>query len=453
MATDKDRGTDARQTGASAQPQPRVVFVPSGRGGLRGEIVQPPEEIVFEEEAPIAPSRKRQLQDQARTVLAKAAKGQHFKDDYLERVEQQLTKLGDEESSALAGAIRDLRASQTNKDAARMTADANRGLDGSKTAGKPEVPMAAGEEFSTTEEEWDSLVDDLAYEGALAKARGVADRFARGERVGVPEAQRTAMSVLEQAGQRARAGKEAEGVMEQVILLQGAVYSQFEKEAANVVGAEEKGVRAGEGYLEHLATTGFSMERQHELLGGEPRGGVELGLKLGDFRASRLEEEIRGVLDRAKRGEQFGTAYIDWLRITALVTERQYALIGRKTVDWVDLVQSLNTVSTLPLEQEARDVLARSGEGRRFNPGYVDFLRQRLIKDAGNGSPQGRELAQALEKVQRSWIVAEIRDVLARAKDGKSFEWGYLTYLKQRVLESETRESRDLADALDRLIG
>ena len=242
--------------------------------------------------------------------------------------------------------------------------------------------------------------------------------------------------------------------MEQFISLQGVVYSQFEKEAGNVVGAEEKGVRAGEGYLEHLATTGFSMERQNALLGGEPRGGIELGLKLGDFRASRLEEEVRGVLDRAKRGEQFGKAYIDWLRISRTGEERQYALMGRETMgNWLELVESLNTVPTLPLEQEARDVLARSGEGQRFNPRYVDYLGQRLIEDAGNGSPQGRELAQALKKVQRSWIVAEIRDVLARSKNGKSFEWGYLTYLKQRVLESETRESRDLADALDHLIG
>ena len=92
-ATEKVRATENRLRGEGSKKRPYPMLVPGTRGGFEAVIVHPPDEITFEEESPIKRSqefRSQEVRRQAESALSKTAKGQHFKDDYLNKLQQEL---------------------------------------------------------------------------------------------------------------------------------------------------------------------------------------------------------------------------------------------------------------------------------------------------------------------------------------------------------------------------
>jgi len=437
-STESARGTRDRGKEAGS----RVDLVRLQKGGPKALVKVPREELVLDEVA-IAPSRNWQTQEQAETVLAKAAKGQHFKDDYLQRLQRELRKTGDQKNSDLANGVGALRASQAGKDAARLIAPVNRGTEVSSeaAAGKAADPDEDFGDFSLDEAGWDAFLADLGYEGKEAQARGVADRFAHGGKVTLREARRSA-GLLTDMRRRALQGKEDAALPEFIKFLIDFQGSQIRKDVGAVKDAERTGRRAREGYRDYLQQTALGWERQSQLLGNEADVGVGLALELGEIKRARVQEKIKVVLSRGKTGEAFGEAYLRYLAESELGMARQDELLGQGSAEGaLEVASELSKIRRLSFETEAADVLARSQSGERFDDSYIDYLRRRLMEDeAGRSGSDRSRLAQALGALQRSWLVAEATDVLARARNGERFSDTELDYLQRRLLDLESQK-------------
>src|SRR6185369_9301041 len=137
-----------------------------------------------------------------------------------------------------------------------------------------------------------------------------------------------------------------------------------------------------------------------------------------------------------------GEAYLRYLAESELGMARQDELLGQGSAEGaLEVASELSKIRRLSFETEAADVLARSQSGERFDDSYIDYLRRRLMEDeAGRSGSDRSRLAQALGALQRSWLVAEATDVLARARNGERFSDTELDYLQRRLLDLESQK-------------
>ncbi len=472
-ATKKERATEDRGKDVAAKMRPYVLLRPGTRGGFEAVIIDRPPEITFEEEEAIKPSqqfREQGVRQQAESVLKNAAKGQHFKDDYLDKLEQQLRKSGS--AKDLSGAVGQLRTSQRAKDEARLTASANRGLEASTKDKQPAPPGAVsptGIPAAEPEKPPEIVFPDpnpyLAGIGVVLRqweARGLTNRFAQGEQITSREARRASERLLAAEKQAAIYGKGSED-LGQVIDLGEITDSQLKKAVEEVQASERKGGRAGGKQLTYLARGALGMERQYQLL-GQASSGTDLASRLGDVKRSHIETDINAVLEKAKKKERSGGAYIDHLQEDLLASERQLQLLGQKSEssdNALELATALGKAPRLPLADETKQVIDGLRRGQDLDDEYVDFLRQRLVTNAERrGNVEARQLAAELREAQASRLEVEVRKTLSDAKGGKRFAEFYLTYLQQRMAEAvadETSQDKKaqwatLSKALDDLI-
>ena len=93
--------------------------------------------------------------------------------------------------------------------------------------------------------------------------------------------------------------------------------------------------------------------------------------------------------------------------------------------------------------EEAGDVIARAKSGERFNEDYVELLEQYLEAKASDQG--GKELANTLREVQRSWLAADIKSVSDRTLKGERVPEFLIDYLRGRAikmgLEDKSTES------------
>jgi hypothetical protein len=115
----------------------------------------------------------------------------------------------------------------------------------------------------------------------------------------------------------------------------------------------------------------------------------------------------------------------------------------------------------VPLSEEARDVITVLARGQDVDDEYVEFLRRRLLEDAERRrNSETRELGEQLRDAQAARLEAEVRKTLDAAKSGKRFPEFYLTYLQQRIAETDAEDKdperkgrwKTLARALDDVI-
>ena len=462
-ATDKTRATENRLNGDGSTKRPYVLLVPGTGRGFQALIVQPPEQIVFEEERPITPSKEFRGQDvrrQAESVLSKAAKGQHFKDDYLDKLQKQLGKAGGTDTK-LAGAVGELRTSQRARDEARKTAAANRLADGGASNLRGRAPTDPGITGGTLPPEPKKPppddVEDLRpkVNAFLAgvhlvrrqfEARGLKNRYDKGERVSAQDAQRAATRLLEAGKQGGLYGVER-GEFEQVMELGEIQLSQLRKAVGAVERGREGGARTDRKLLAYLGQKAVSAERQYQLLGVESVGtGAGLALRLADIVRAENENDARDVLDSAKRKGPSGPAYVAYLQQNLVGTGRQQQLLGdaASSDKALALAASLGTVPRVPLNQEARQVIDGLTSGQAFDDDYVEFLRRRLLEDAEQrGNAPARALAEALRDAEALRLESEVTTTLADAKSGKSFPDFYLSYLQKRLDDASEEEKSD----------
>ena len=461
-ATENERATQKatqnRATGEGSKKRRYVLLVPGSRGGFEGVIVEPPDEITFGEESAITPSqefRSREVRQQAESVLSKTAKGQHFKDDYLNKLQQQLRKSGDSNSKDLAGAVGQLRASQRAKDEARLTAPANRRLDvptkGVQQSPQPDsptgIPFRAPEPEKPPEEEFPGANLNAIFAGIglvrrQAEARGLTNRFAKGEQISAKEARRVAGRLSEAERQGGMHGLE-QWQSGQTIQLGEIQFSHLQKAIEDIEVSETKGARAGRKQLTYLGQSALGMERQYQLVGAAAMaGGRDLAFQLADIARTHLENDIKDVFDKAKGKELSGPAYILYLQLNLAAAQRQDELLGKGSPDRTrELALSLGTLPRLALSHEARQVIGGLAKGQNLDDDYVEFLRRRLVEESERrGSPQTRELAEELRDMQASRLESEVLKTLDDAKSGKRFPELYLNYLQQRIGETDAED-------------
>jgi hypothetical protein len=276
--TEQERGTQVRIKGGNARP--RVEFVPIRELGLYVLAKVPPRQEIRADEIAItasSKSRNLQLREQAETVIEKAAKGQHFKDDYIEKLQQRLLSKKDEGSRALAAALGEVRASQVTKDAERM----------------------------------------------LARAKG-------GQDVSDQSIQKLQQRTLAVARQKELSSQEFPG-LNLVAALGEVRSSRAQSEAENVIAQAGKGQRFTDGYINSLQQRLLGIARQQALLGQESQG-MELGLALGEIRRSMLVSEAKDVLAGADKGQRFTDRYVSDLQRGLLGMGRQDELLGEESV-------------------------------------------------------------------------------------------------------------------------
>ena len=295
-----------------------------------------------------------------------------------------------------------------------------------------------------------------------AEARGLTNRFAKGEQISAEEARRAAGHLSEAARQGGMLGLE-QGESGQIIQLGEIPLAHLRKAIEDIEVSETKGGRAGKKQLMYLGQSALGMERQYQLIGAATlAGGLDLAFRLADIARTHVENDIKDVLDKAKRKERSGPAYILYLQFNLAGAERQDELLGKGSPDRTrEVVMSLGNVPLLALNQEARQVIDGLAKGQNLDDDYVEFLRRELVDDAERrGNPQARELAEELREMQASRLESEVLKALDDAKSGKRFPEFYLTYLQQRIGETDAedkdreRKSRwkKLARALDDLI-
>jgi hypothetical protein len=216
------------------------------------------------------------------------------------------------------------------------------------------------------------------------------------------------------------------------------------KEAKRALAQAEKGKSFSDGYLKTLQQRLLTVERREALSGRESEG-RQLATALGETRRSKVVTEALDVLARPKETRRFSDAYLTRLQQRLLGIERQDELL-RGESEGRRLAEQLGEVRRSKLVTEAADVLSRAKEGRRYSTAYLTKLQQRLLsmehQDESRGVESGgRRLANALGDVRRSKLIAEAKDVLVRAKQGRRFSEVYLTRLQQLLVAMERQNA------------
>ena len=151
------------------------------------------------------------------------------------------------------------------------------------------------------------------------------------------------------------------------------------------------------------------------------------------------------MLARAQEPRRYSEAYLNRLQQRLLGIERQDEFFGRES-EGRRLAEQLGEVRRSRLVAEAADVLSRAKEGRRYSAAYLTKLQERLLgmeqQDESRGvESEGRQLANALADVRRSRLIAEAKDVVARATEGRRFSEVYLKRLQQLLVAMERQNA------------
>lgn len=235
--------------------RPYIMLVPGEGGAFKAVIVQPPEEITFEEEEPITPS-KRSREQNARKSPPK----------------QQPRKLRKQS----------LPEPQSPLEPERATGPEHRGL-GSNTrpgqtspAGTPrgqDTGEIADQIGSTL---WRAAPQLLAFANlrAQAQVRGLHNRYAQGERVTRKELERAGQSLVGAEQQSEYLGVANPTFSESVSELGQVIGSVHQDDVNRVLEAAARGEAVDKKEASDLLMEDLGMERQKELMGTSDATGI-----------------------------------------------------------------------------------------------------------------------------------------------------------------------------------
>jgi hypothetical protein len=131
---------------------------------------------------------------------------------------------------------------------------------------------------------------------------------------------------------------------------------------------------------------------------------MQLAVALEEVRRSQLVKEARALLSGAEHGRRFSGARMNKLQQRLLMLERQDELFGRES-EGKPLADALGQLRRSQLVKEARDVLAKAKQGKRFSEEHIDKLQQLLVGLERQDELLGRES----EGLQLAVALAELR--------------------------------------------
>ena len=213
---------------------------------------------------------------------------------------------------------------------------------------------------------------------------------------------------------------------------------------ANQTLAQAKaGKRVSEADIERTQQRLLSAQRRAELAGRESEG-RQLAESLGEVRRSQVVGQALDVLATAKKGRPITDRALEKLQQRLLMIERQDELFGRES-EGMQLAAALEEVRRSQLVKEARALLSGAEHGRRFSGARMNKLQQRLLvmerqDEVFGRESEGKQLADALGQLRRSQLVKEARDVLAKAKQGKRFSEEHIDKLQQLLVGLERQD-------------
>jgi hypothetical protein len=156
-----------------------------------------------------------------------------------------------------------------------------------------------------------------------------------------------------------------------------------------------------------------------------------------------VKRQAKQVLDRVKSGRGFNEAEVTRLQQRLMSMERQEELVGRES-EGRKLATELGELRRSRLESDVKDVVARYREGR-FSEADVTKLQQRLQSlerqdELLGRESQGQEMAATLGELKRSKLVGEALNVVAGAKEGRRYSEARLIKLQQKLLGMERQD-------------
>jgi hypothetical protein len=451
--SEEQRKRDERSTGEAVVSVPlrRTSGVPVQLAGIRlrakisgGTIVGVQYELVGDE-VTIVPSdswrRAQQLRDEAETVIAKAGKGQHYQNDYLDKLGQQLGVMGGDSQRLTAG-VEGVRTSQLRKDALRSSTQSNRGLAPVPDKDAGQRPVQQGQEtkeLPTREDPLESLVKGIETIRSQAEVRGISNRFAQGEPVSPGEVRRAARRSVEAAR---RSDAPLGGDLEPLFEVSG---SMLAREGKRIPG--EGGESTPKEYLDFLSSAMLGLGRQSQLLGSESAGDmVGSAMALGEIKQLQLKK----AFEVAKRQSKIGPVYAQylWKRLGGAEHQRQLLGLEERSEAQQEVLDQMNQLEKMDKKgilEEADDVISRARAGERFDDDYLEKLNDYLNEEPGD---QGKKLANALRDAQRSRLKVDVVDVLDRVTKGQQVSELYIDHLQQRAMKLalEDELKRKLSD-------
>lgn len=248
--------------------RPYVKLVPGEGGAFKAVIVQPPEEITFEEEEPITPAK---------------------------RPRQQKVRKPPRQPQPRDPPKQSLPEPQSPLEPERATGPRNRGLAGNDTPGQTStsgVPQGAdtGEIADQIGSTLGRAVPQLlavANARAQAQVRGLRNRYAQGERVTREELQRAGQSLVGAERQSEYLGVDNPAFWQSVNELGEVINSVHRDDVNRVLEAAARGKSVDKNEATELLMEDLALERQKELMGTSDATGVSDS-------AQRLNEIRRG---------------------------------------------------------------------------------------------------------------------------------------------------------------
>jgi len=233
------------------------------------------------------------------------------------------------------------------------------------------------------------------------------------------------------------------------------------RQAKQVLAQSKSGKPADPADIERLQQRLGSMERQAELTGRESES-KQLVEELGEVRRADLVNKALDTLARAKKG-RVADRSIEKLQMKLMTMQQRDEIAGRES-EGRQLTEALGEVRRSQLVTDAKDMLARGSRKTRIDPRAIYKQQVRLLEmerqdEIFGRDSEGRQLAEALGEVRRSQLVAEAKDVLARAKRGRQFPDAEIKKLQLLLGEMERQdqergrasEGMELATELSRL--
>jgi hypothetical protein len=212
---------------------------------------------------------------------------------------------------------------------------------------------------------------------------------------------------------------------------------QNRAKAKGILARAEKGQQVSDREIAKLQQRLLSESRVDALRGRESEG-QHLSEALGELRRSRLVTEAQVVLAQTERGQRFPDRYMERLQERLLGMVRQDQLHGQESEGW-QLAIALGGVRRSQLLAEAKDIVARARRGQRFKEPELIKLQEALGSMERQEEMLGQEseerwLVRELGEVRRSRLLVEAKAVLARAGKGRRFSKRYITNLQERLL-------------------
>lgn len=214
------------------------------------------------------------------------------------------------------------------------------------------------------------------------------------------------------------------------------------RQAKQVLAQSKSGKPVVPANVERLQQRLLTMERQAELT-GSPSESKQLAEELGEMRRANLVNKALDTLAKAKKGH-VAEKSIEALQKKLMGMEHQDEIAGRES-EGRQLAEALGEVRRSQLIAEAKNMLARGSRGSRLDPRGIYREQLRLLEmerqdEMFGRQSDGRQLAEALGDVRRSQLVAEAKDVLARAKRGRQFPETEIKTMQQLLGEMERQD-------------